>query len=77
MIIQVSQQFNWVSGLYTWRITLYGSEAWTLRKLEQKYLERFEMWYWRKMEKIKWSDKVTNEQVLERIGEKRTLRGEF
>ena len=31
------------------------------------------MWCWRRMEKIKWSEKVTNEQVLERIGEKRTL----
>jgi hypothetical protein len=28
---------------------------------------------WRRMEKIKWSEKVTNEQVLERIGEKRTV----
>ena len=32
-----------------------------------------EMWCWRRMEKIKWSEKVTNEQVLDRIGEKRTL----
>ena len=31
------------------------------------------MWFWRIMEKIKWLKKVTNEQVLERIGEKRTL----
>ena len=31
------------------------------------------MWCWRRMEKIKWSEKVTNEQVLDRIGEKRTL----
>ena len=31
------------------------------------------MWYWRTMEKIKWSKKVTNEQVLESKGEKRTL----
>ena len=44
-----------------------------LRKLEHKYLESFEMWCWRRMEKIKWSEKVTNEQVLDRIGEKRTL----
>ena len=42
-------------------------------KLEQKYLESFEMWCWRRMEKIKWSEKVTNEQVLDHIGEKRTL----
>ena len=31
------------------------------------------MWCWRRMEKLKWSEKVTNEQVLELIGEKRTL----
>jgi hypothetical protein len=36
-------------------------------------LDSFEMWYWRRMEKIKWSEKVTNEQFLDRIGEKRTL----
>jgi hypothetical protein len=28
---------------YVWRIALYGSETWTLRKLERKYLESFEM----------------------------------
>jgi len=31
------------------------------------------MWCSRRMEKIKWSEKVTHEQVLDRIGEKRTL----
>ena len=39
---------------YVWSIALYGSETWTLRKLEQKYLESFEMWCWMRMEKIKW-----------------------
>jgi hypothetical protein len=40
---------------YVWSIALYGSEIWTLRKLEQKYLESFEMWYWRTMRRINWS----------------------
>ena len=31
------------------------------------------MWCWRRMEKIKWSEKVINVQVLERTAEKRTL----
>ena len=44
-----------------------------LRKSKGKYLERFEMWCWRRMKKIRWSKKVTNEQVPERIGKKRTL----
>jgi hypothetical protein len=41
--------------------------------LEPKYLESFEIWCWRRTEKIKWPEKVTNEQVLDRINEKRTL----
>ena len=58
---------------YVWSIALRGSETCTLRTLEQKYLENFEMWCWRRIEKTKWSEKVANEQVLGRIGKKRTL----
>jgi hypothetical protein len=36
---------------YIWSIVLYGPETWTLRNVDQKYLESFEMWCWR-MEKI-------------------------
>ena len=42
---------------YFWNIALFDSETWTLRKLEWKYWESFEMCCWRKMEKIKWSEK--------------------
>ena len=38
---------------YVWSIALYGSKTWTLRKFEPTYSESFEMWFWRKMEKIK------------------------
>jgi hypothetical protein len=37
---------------YIWSIALYGAETWTVRKMDQKYLESFEMWCWRRMEKI-------------------------
>ena len=57
---------------YVWRIALYESESWTLRQMEQEYLESFEMWCLRRMEKLKWSEKVTNEEILERMGKKRT-----
>ena len=57
---------------YVCSIALYGSETWTVTKLERKNLVSFEMWCWRRMEKIKWPEKVTNE-INERIGEKRTL----
>jgi hypothetical protein len=49
---------------YIWSIAFYGAEKWILRKTDQKYLESFEMWCWRRMEKISWTDRVRNEAVL-------------
>jgi hypothetical protein len=37
---------------YNWSIALYGPETWTLRAVDQKHLESFEMWCWWRMEKI-------------------------
>jgi hypothetical protein len=42
------------------RPSLYGAETWTLRTVDQKHLESFEMWCWRTMEKISWTDHVRN-----------------
>jgi hypothetical protein len=33
-------------------MALYGAETWTLQAADQKYLEGFEMWWWRSMDKI-------------------------
>ena len=35
-----------------WATALCGAEIWVLRKVNQKYSEHFEMWCWRRMEKI-------------------------
>jgi hypothetical protein len=37
---------------------------WLGLNLDQKHLESFEMWCWRRMEKISWTDHVRNEEVL-------------
>jgi len=36
-------------------------------------LEAMEMWIWRRMEKISWVDKISNEEVLQRINETKTM----
>jgi hypothetical protein len=56
-----------------WIIALYGAETWILRKLDQKYLESFEIWCWRRMEKIIWMDRVNNEAVLDIVKEERNI----
>ena len=58
---------------YIWSVALYGAETWTLRAVDQKHLGSFEMWCWRRMEKISWNDHVRNEEVLHRVKEQRNI----
>jgi hypothetical protein len=58
---------------YIWSIALYGAETSTLRAVDQKHLESFEMWCWRRMEKISWTDHVRIEEVLLRVKEQRNI----
>jgi hypothetical protein len=60
-----------------WTTLLNGSETWTLRKEDIRKLEALAMWLWRRMEKISWTDKITNEEVLERVGINRQLMSEL
>jgi len=58
---------------YIWSIALYRAETWTLRAVDQKHLESFEMWCWRRMKKISWTDHVRNEGILLRVKEQRNI----
>lgn len=60
---------------YVWSIMLclYGSKTWTIAKEEQKIIKAFEMWCYRRMLTISWTGMITNEEVLGRMSEKRTL----
>ena len=53
--------------------SLYGSETWTIRAVDQKHLERFEMWCWRRMENISLTDHVRNDEELLRVEEQRNI----
>jgi len=57
---------------YIWNRALYGAETWTLRAVDQKHLESFEMWCWRRM-KISWTDHVIKEGLLIRVKEQRNI----
>jgi hypothetical protein len=52
---------------------LCGAETWKIRAADLKQLESFEMWCWRRMEKIRWNDHVRNEEVLLRVNEQRNI----
>ena len=58
---------------YVWSMALYGAETWTLRETDQKHLESSEMWCWRRMGKISWTDRVRNEEALLTVNEQRNI----
>ena len=58
---------------FAWSVLLYGSETWTISKVMENRLEAFEMWCWRRVLKISWTERKTNQEVLNRIGAKREL----
>jgi hypothetical protein len=51
----------------------YGSESWTVRKKERKNSDAFELWSWRRILRVLWTEKRTNLLVLEDVKPKRSL----
>jgi len=58
---------------YVCPVLMYGCETWTLKKKEIRSLEAFEMWIHRKMNRIKWTDKISNEDLLRMLNRERDL----
>ncbi|KAI5707314.1 hypothetical protein M8J77_000030 [Diaphorina citri] len=58
---------------YVFSVLLYGMESWTLTNTIMKKIEAFEMWTYRRILKIKWIDKVTNEEVLRRMNKEKEV----
>ena len=52
---------------------MYDAETLTFRKLNRKYLKRFEVQYCRRIEQIFWTDRLKNEEVLQRVKKERNI----
>lgn len=48
-------------------VTMYGCESWTLKQADRRKIDSFELWCWRRLLNISWTEKRTNESVLEEI----------
>src|SRR6266516_7746890 len=56
-----------------WTVMLNGYETWTLLQDEINRLQALEMWLWRGLENIRWSDRISNDETLTIVNEKRCL----
>ena len=51
-----------ITKCLVWSVALYAAETWTFSQTDRKTKDAFEMWIWRRMEKISWLDKITNKK---------------
>ena len=58
---------------YVWGMALYSTETWTLRIVDQKHLESFEIWCWKRTEEINPTEYVEYQEVLQRIKDERNI----
>ncbi|XP_055388393.1 uncharacterized protein LOC129616943 [Condylostylus longicornis] len=58
---------------YIWSVLMYGAETWTLKVSSMNKIEAFEMWVYRRMLKISWTERVSNSEVLNRLRKQREL----
>ena len=62
---------------YIWPTLFYGAETWTITKSLLSRLDAFEMWVYRRVLKISWTEKINNEEVLRRMGTGREIVRQF
>jgi len=60
-----------------WSVAVCGSETWTLGTNEEGVVNAFETGCWRRMVKIKWTDRISNDEVFQRAKEERLLLKNF
>ena len=58
---------------YIWSTLLYGCETWNINNQTRMRLEAFEMKIWRYVLKVSWTQRITNEEILRRMGTQREL----
>jgi hypothetical protein len=68
---KICKKYRITTTQYTITV-LCGAETWRIRAADQKHMESFEMWCWRRMEIIRWTDHVRN-GVLIRVKEQRNI----
>ena len=58
---------------YVWSVLLFGCEAWTISKEMRKRLQAAEMWFYRRMLRVPWTARRTNQEILQRAGVSREV----
>ena len=56
-------------------VVMYGCESWTVKKAERKKIDAFELWCWRRLLRVPWTSKRSNQSILKEISPGCSLEG--
>ena len=56
-------------------VVMYGCESWTIKKAECQSIYAFELWYWRRLLRVFWTARRSNQSILKEIGPGCSLEG--
>ena len=56
-------------------MVMYGCESWTVKKAECRRIDAFELWYWRRLLRVPWTARRSNQSILKEISSGRSLEG--
>ena len=56
-------------------IVKYGCESWTIKKAEGRRIDAFELWCWRRLLRIPWTERRSNQSILKEINPEYSLEG--
>ena len=57
------------------RIVMYGCESWTIKKAEHQRIDSFKLWYWRRLLRVPWTARRSNQSILKEINPEYSLEG--
>ena len=56
-------------------VVMYGCESWTIKKAEHRRIAAFKLWYWRRLLRVPWTARRSNQSILKEISPEYSLEG--
>ena len=56
-------------------VVVYGCESWTIKKAESRRIDAFELWCWRRLLRVPWTARISNQSILKEISPEYSLEG--
>ena len=56
-------------------VVIYGCESWTIKKAERRRIDAFELWFWRRLLRVPWTARRSNQSILKEISPEFSLEG--